>query len=301
MKAQYEAFQPLPESSFRIFGYEVPEFDAPWHYHPEFELTVILQSEGIRYVGNSMESFEAGDLVLAGPNLPHCWKNTPDNTVPASSIVVQWPEAFMGAGWLDVPEFKSIRRLLQLAGQGIRFGPHVTARVTPMLEEMLLMAPFPRIMKFLEVLELLAGVRDIHFLCEQGFAYPLNYEDNQRINTVYNYIREHYSERITLATLSGMVHMTEEAFSRFFSRTMQKPLFTFLNEYRINMASKMLIETDMQVTEISFACGYDSPPFFFRQFRKFGGMTPAAYRKQFRTTEAAGAAGRWTASSSASE
>ena len=288
MKAQFEAFQPLPDSSFRIFGYEVAEFDAPWHYHPEFELTVILQSEGIRYVGNSMETFEAGDLVLLGPNLPHCWKYTPDSHGPASSIVVQWPGEFMGNGWQDVEEFKSVKRLLQLAGQGIRFSQEVSARVKPILAEMLDMQPFPRLMKFLEVLDLLAAVKNIHFLCEQGFAYPLNYEDNQRINTVYNYIREHYAERITLATLSGLVHMSEESFSRFFSRIMQKPLFTFLNEYRINMASKMLIETDMQVAEIGFACGYESPPFFFRQFRKFGGMTPAAYRKQFRSTEAAG-------------
>lgn len=288
MKAQFEAFQPLPDSSFRIFGYEVAEFDAPWHYHPEYELTVILKSEGIRYVGNSMESFEAGDLVLLGPNLPHCWKNTPDNAGTASSIVVQWPGEFMGAGWLDVEEFKSVKRLLQMAGQGIRFDQDVSARVKPMLAEMLEMQPFSRLIRFLEVLELLAAVKNIHLLCEQGFAYPLNYEDNQRINTVYNYIREHYSERITLAALSGLVYMSEESFSRFFSRTMQKPLFTFLNEYRINMASKMLIETDMQVAEISFACGYESPPFFFRQFRKFGGMTPAAYRKQFRSTEAEG-------------
>ncbi|GGM94582.1 AraC family transcriptional regulator [Dyadobacter beijingensis] len=288
MKAQFEAFQPLPESSFRIFGYEVKEFDAPWHYHPEYELTIILQSVGIRYVGNSMESFEAGDLVLLGPNLPHCWKNTQDNVVAASSIVVQWPEAFIGNGWLDAEEFKSIRRLLQMAGQGIKFNQDAAARVKPMLEDMLEMQPFARLIKFLEVLEMLAGIKNIHFLCEQGFAYPLNYEDNQRINTVYNYIREHYAERITLAALSALVHMSEEAFSRFFSRTMQKPLFTFLNEYRINMATKMLIETDMQVAEISFACGYDSPPFFFRQFRKFGGMTPAAYRKQFRATETEG-------------
>ncbi len=83
MKAQFEAFTPLPESSFRIFGYEVAEFDAPWHYHPEYELTIILKSCGIRYVGNSMESFEAGDLVSClVRTLPHCWKNAPDNTGP---------------------------------------------------------------------------------------------------------------------------------------------------------------------------------------------------------------------------
>lgn len=284
MKAQFEAFTPLPESSFRIFGYEVAEFDAPWHYHPEYELTVILDSRGIRYVGNSMESFEAGDLVLLGPNLPHCWKNTSDHAGYASSIVAQWPEQLLGNGWLNVPELKSVKRLLQLAGQGIRFDQEISARVKPVMAEMLQMQPFARLLRFMEVLELLAGVKNVHLLCEQGFAYPLNYEDNQRINMVYTHIREHYAERITLANVSALVHMNEEAFSRFFSRIMRKPLFTFLNEYRINMASKMLIETDMQVAEIGYACGYESLPFFFRQFRKFGGVTPATYRKQFRST-----------------
>ncbi|MHA4739849.1 AraC family transcriptional regulator [Dyadobacter sp. MSC1_007] len=281
MKAHYEQLAPLPEASFRVFLYEGAEFDAPWHYHPEYELTIILESQGMRYVGNSMENFEAGDLVLLGANLPHCWKNTPEMDVKAKSIVVQWPEQLLGEKWLEAPELKSVKKLLQQAGQGIRFPQSVAARVKENLQDMLEQSPFKRMISFLEILEYLAGVPDASLLCEQGFEYPLNYEDNQRINTVYNFIRENYQERITLAQVASLVHMSEEAFSRFFSKIMRKPLFTFLNEYRINMASKMLIETDMQVAEISYACGYESPPFFFRQFKKFGSMTPSAYRKRF--------------------
>jgi AraC-like DNA-binding protein/mannose-6-phosphate isomerase-like protein (cupin superfamily) len=281
MKAHYEQLAPLPEASFRVFLYEGVEFDAPWHYHPEYELTIILESQGMRYVGNSMENFEAGDLVLLGANLPHCWKNTPETDVKARSIVVQWPEHLLGEKWLEAPELKSVKKLLQQAGQGIRFPMSAAVRVRENLQEMLKQPPFKRMIGFLEILEYLAGVPDASLLCEQGFEYPLNYEDNQRINTVYNFIRENYHERITLAQVAALVHMSEEAFSRFFSKIMRKPLFTFLNEYRINMASKMLIETDMQVAEISYACGYESPPFFFRQFKKFGNMTPSAYRKRF--------------------
>src|SRR3546814_19530298 len=85
MKAHFEQVMSLPENSFKVFLHEVNEFDAPWHYHPEYELTLILQSKGIRYVGNSMENFEEGDLVLLGPNLPHCWKNTEDHKEKARS------------------------------------------------------------------------------------------------------------------------------------------------------------------------------------------------------------------------
>src|SRR3546814_7114503 len=130
---------------------------------------------------------------------------------------------------------------------------------------------------------MLAETADTQLLCERGIAYPLNYEDNQRVNTVYSYIKEHYREKITLATLAGLVHMNEESFSRFFSKTMHKPFFTYLNEYRINMACKLLIETDMQVSQISYACGYESLPFFYRQFSKFRHMPPSSYKKQFQT------------------
>jgi AraC-like DNA-binding protein len=284
MKAHFEQVRPLPENSFKVFLHEVEEFDAPWHYHPEYELTLILNSQGMRYIGNNMENFGEGDLVLLGPDLPHCWKNTGDNQRPSRAIVVQWQEQFLGTGWTENPEFKHIRRLLQLAGQGIKFRQPVSDHAGRMMQHLLHLAPFQRLVQFLEILDFLAGTADRQLLCEQGFTYPRNYEDNQRINVVYNYIRAHYQEKVTLAKISELVHMSEESFSRFFSRIMHKPFFTFLNEYRVNMACKLLIETDMHVAQISYACGYESLPFFYRQFGKFSDMPPRSYRKQFQTT-----------------
>lgn len=284
MKAHFEQVRPLPENSFKVFLHEVEEFDAPWHYHPEYELTLILSSQGIRYVGNNMENFVEGDLVLLGPNLPHCWKNTGKNQAGARAIVVQWQAQFLGSGWAENPEFHHIRRLLQLAPQGVRFEQPVAGQAHNMMQNLLHLPPFRKLVQLLEILDFLAGTTDKQFLCEQGFAYPLNYKDNERVNTVYNYIRKHYREKIRLTTVAGLVHMNEESFSRFFSKTMHKPFFTFLNEYRVNMACKLLIETDLQITQISYACGYESLPFFYRQFARFSKMPPRNYRKQFRTT-----------------
>ncbi len=284
MKAHFEQVRPLPENSFKVFLHAVDEFDAPWHYHPEYELTLILDSQGVRYVGNHIENFGEGDLVLLGPNLPHCWKNTGDHRKPARAIVVQWQEELLGAGWVEHPEFGPIRRLLQVASQGARFKQPVTKQVQEMMLQLLDMPPFKKLVQLLEILDLLAGTEEKQLLCEHGFSYPLNYGDNQRINVVYNYVQEHYDEKITLADIAGLVHMNEESFSRFFSRIIRKPFFTFLNEYRVNMACKLLIETDMQVAQISYACGYESLPFFYRQFGKFSNMPPRSYRKQFQQT-----------------
>lgn len=283
MKAHFEQVTLLPENSFNVFLHEVDEFDAPWHYHPEYELTLILDSQGMRYVGNNMENFEEGDLVLLGSDLPHCWKNTGANQKMARAIVMQWKENFLGEGCMNSPEFKRIHRLLNLAHQGIRFKKPVVDKAHKMMLRMLDLPPFQKLVQFLEILDFLAGVPDIQLLCEQGFADLLNYKDNERINIVHNYTKEHYQEKIRLKDIARLVHMNEESFSRFFSKTMHKPFFTFLNEYRINLACKLLIETDMQVVQISYACGYESLPFFYTQFNKFKQMPPRAYRKQFQT------------------
>src|SRR6185503_13055124 len=44
-----------------------------WHHHPEFELTLTLNSQGHRLIGDHAGSYEDGDLVLVGPSLPHSW------------------------------------------------------------------------------------------------------------------------------------------------------------------------------------------------------------------------------------
>lgn len=281
MKAHFEQITPLPENSFKIFLYEKEEFDAPWHYHPEYELTFILTSKGMRYVGNSMDNFEEGDLVLLGPDLPHCWKNTSKQQNIARAIVVQWQEHFLGKDWLDNPEFGPIRRLLQLSRQGIRFKKTVVHQVQEKILRLPGLPPFQKLVQLLEILDLLAGTTELQLLCEQGFTYRLNQEDNQRISMVYSYIKENYQKKIMLADIARLVHMSEESFSRFFSKILHKPFFTFLNEYRVNMACKLLIETDQQVAQISYACGYESLPFFYRQFKKCKHMPPRAFRKYF--------------------
>jgi AraC-like DNA-binding protein len=95
-------------------------------------------------------------------------------------------------------------------------------------------------------------------------------------------VRNRYHEKVTLEQIASEVHMSEEAFSRFFSKVMNKPFFTFLNEYRINAACQLLIETDRPVSDVAIASGFETLPFFYRQFGKFKKLSPKKYRDNFR-------------------
>jgi AraC-like DNA-binding protein len=281
-KAHYKHIQPEESKLFTSVMQETNvQFEYPWHYHPELELTYILSSHGVRYVGNSIENFYDDDLVLIGSNLPHCWINSSGEEQHASAMVIYLKQEFIDKTWMQSCEFETIRKMLALSEKGIRFGKETALRLKSKCLKLLHVTPLEKLMLLLEILQELAGTNDYRLLCEHGFSHKLNYTHSERINIVYKYIQEHYREKITLADISAKVNMTEEYFSRFFSRMMKKSFFEFLNEYKVNRACKLLIESDKQVSEICYASGFESIPFFYRQFKKFKKVQPKNYRATY--------------------
>lgn len=283
-KAHYKHIQPEESKLFTSVIQETNvQFEYPWHYHPELELTYILTSHGVRYVGNSIENFFDDDLVLVGSNLPHCWINSNVEQENASAIVVYLKEEFLDKTWMQSREFETIRKLLALSEKGVKFHKEVAIKLKDRCLKLVQLPPLERLMMLLEILQELANTNQYHLLCEQGFSNNLNYTYNERINIVYKYIEQHYREKISLADIAEQVRMTEGNFSRFFSKMMKKSFFEFLNEYRINRACKLLIETDKQVSEICYISGFESIPFFYRQFKKFKNCQPKLYRSNYQT------------------
>lgn len=279
MKAVYEKVNFQSGSSITAFHVESNRFEAPWHFHPELELTYIVESRGMRYVGNNISDFHPGDLILLGSNLPHCWINEEPNTSRSQAIVIQWHvELFQ-----TLPEFTEIRALLQRANRGLKFSPKNPEATFRSLEELTNQNPIRRLLMLTDVLHELATNASATQLAGDSYDSDLSSTTNNRIETIQNYVRSNYTTKIKLADISNELNMTEQAFSRFFSKVMNRPFFVFLNEYRCNIASRLLLETDLQVTEIAFKCGYESLPFFYQQFRKFKEHSPKGFRKMYRT------------------
>lgn len=262
--------------SISAFEHNKPHFEMPWHFHPQHELTYIKESIGTKFIGDYVGSYEPGELVLLRSNLPHCWKNHTQPEVASKSVVIQWNTHI----YATAPELKAVFQLLKSASRGILFDKEQTKPLLPKLENLIKLRNQDL---YVQLLMLLVELSQCNFtyLSDASFTDHLPEEYGTRMTKVNNFVAAEYYRKISLKELASLVNMSEQSFSRFFSKMMGRPFFYFLNEYRINMAARKLIDTDDSISEIGFACGYESLPFFFKKFSELHGTTPKRYRKKF--------------------
>ncbi len=279
MRASLEKVAIRLGESFACRKFCLPRFDSGWHFHPECELTLIENSYGLRFVGDSIARFETGDLVLLGRNLPHYWTNPPDWRGTARSIVVQFQEELLGPRWLETPEFRAVRRLLSRAQRGVHFRGAAASVAAKRLRTMTGLAPFPRLQVLLETLDALAVAAGSLPLASAGFSPELNLEDESRLGRVLDYVNRAAAEGVQQREAARRAGLSPAAFSRYFRKKLGHTFEDFVNEVRAGRICRALIEVpEHTVAQIAFAAGYNNLANFNRQFRRRTGMAPIAYR-----------------------
>ena len=282
-KAEFELVPKSELYSFAVREFKVPAFASPWHFHPECELTYIVQSTGKRFVGDSLLPFGPGDLVLLGSNLPHYWRNdSPAKNAKsfAHSLVIQFREECLGADFLSRPELDGVRKLLLWARRGLRFNGKACAPVSAIMSRMAERGGLERLIDLLNIFKLLLEADDRHVLSSPGFSPFLDEFAGQRINRAYQYIFDHFSASLDREAIASGAGMSLSAFCHYFKRVTGRTLSDFINEVRVGHASKLLIDTDQTISEIAYASGYESLSNFNRRFHELTGLSPKEYRRQ---------------------
>ncbi len=270
-------------SSFDIRYEKVPYFDNPWHYHPEFELTLVTKSNGIRFIGDSIEPYADGDLVLLGANLPHYWRSNERFYIQnppfyAEAIIMRFRLDLWGTPLLHAPEMHNIHQLLQRARLGIHFPKKTAEQVFPLLTNLLKITSVERLVGWLQVFNVLAGVQDFRFLSQKSFNGFNPNEDSNRIDKVLTYVQAHLAEPINLTDVAALANMNKAAFCRYFKQQTNKTFIEVLNEIRIQWACRLLIDSDKNINQISYECGFQDISYFSQVFRIKKGMSASMFR-----------------------
>lgn len=255
---------------------------ARMHAHKNFELNFVIAGSGRRIIGNNISSYEDGDLVLLGPDLPHCWHSfTDDQGTPSTSIVVHFYEDIISSNFFNIPELEGVECLLRKADLGIWFKPKNTRLIQASLEKLLALEGLERYIELLKVFNLLLKIEDHEFISDTSYSSAF-LKDLDKINLVYEYVFQHIQEGIRQEEAAALLHMTPGAFCRYFKKKTKNTFMAYVKGVRIRLAAKMLAETEKHISEICYECGYNNIANFNHQFKSIMQNTPSNYRKIFR-------------------
>lgn len=251
-----------------------------WHHHPEFELTLTLNSRGQRFIGDHIGEYGEGDLVLIGPNLPHTWVSRDRLGAGPHVARVMWfhPDwaAALGA---TLVELRPVTALLARARTGLSFSPDIADKARGRIAALFARPPEERVLPLLDLLQLLATDRQATPLAT--VAAPSAGPDRTRIDRVLDHIHLNYAEGISVPELADIAALSPSGLHRLFRRHTRQTITAYVTALRVGEACALLSGTSRPIAHIAGDIGYDSLANFNRQFKALKGMTPREYRSRF--------------------
>ncbi len=265
----------------------VKSLNNPLHFHNEYEMVLVTKSNGRRIVGDSVENFSAGELVIIGPNIPHVMYNDKEYYEPESKREVKAIVAYFRLDWLN-PDFiisnevSQFNELLKDINRGIRIYGESHKKIIKLLNELLLSTGLKRIINLLNILNLLSETKEYECLSSLGYTNSHTQKDVQRIDKVYNYIMNNFTEQIALKDVSMLANMTTASFCKYFKAQTQKTFTHFVNEVRIGYACKLLYNDNLSISQICFQSGFNNLTNFNRNFKHYTKISPSDFKKKIK-------------------
>ncbi len=285
MDPQFEAVELEGDSVIKAFEVTCPilQKDHVWHYHPECELTYVARGEGMRFIGDSVQQFGPGDLVFAGPRLPHCWTNEDENNSDQQRNhlhVLQFKEDCLGPEFLISPDAKALVELIERGKRGLRFFGDSAECVAEEMLGLQQQSGLERLSTFVRLLDMLTKSAEVEVLTSELFVNDTRDFHGGRIGKVMEYVKTNLRDDIKQSEVAELVAMTPQGFSRFFRATTGRTFVSFVNVMRIMEACRLLVNTDEDIIDIAFQCGYANLSNFNRRFSELKHTTPRDYRTQ---------------------
>jgi len=284
MKPSFEQVPTDANTSWTLLNRRLSDaIPFEWHHHPEYELTLTLNSRGHRYISNDVALYEDGDLVLVGPNVPHSWSSVEriDPAKPYIALVIWFSEAWAESLVKLCPEMGALRTVLSAAQTALHFSDATSRELRPIIESMVDQDAAQRLVSLLVVLNKLsqdANARKIAAARIPDAASQVT--EDARIRRVLDYIHAHYTSALGLPALAEMACVSVSAFHRMFRKHTRCTALDYIVRLRIGHACSLLMQGNLAVSMIAEQVGYSSQALFNRQFKTLKGVTPSEFRRQ---------------------
>ena len=281
----FEVIVCAPSESFRWNVHDYPHHLAKWHHHPEYELHLIQSSSGKMMIGDHVGDFQAGCLVLTGPDLPHNWVSAsqPGERIPDRDMLIQFSPAFAEKVSDLCPEFGDVATLFADAARGVEFSGETAEAGRRLLREIGSTHGPQRLVLFLELMTVLAQTpRERKVLSRAAPSFVAQTRSSEKLEIAISHILKNFASEIRLSKVAALCGMESSAFSRFFKKQTGHTFARYVNCSRVHAACNLLSQTEKPITDICFEVGFNNVANFNRQFVKICGQSPSTYRRDSR-------------------
>ncbi|UII81801.1 helix-turn-helix domain-containing protein [Flagellimonas sp. CMM7] len=279
MKIQLETIAPNTKSPFRLLHLPRLNHLFYWHFHPEYELVYIEGASATRHVGDSISNFEDSDLVFIGSNIPHL---NFDYGVKTDYIkdVLHIKPSFKENMLADIPELSLIDTLFEKSKHGIVFTGETKKHIGKRLKELHQLSAFDLFMESIQILKELANSKEFFLLHDYPFVNRYRKKEQNRLRGIHEFVDRNYQRKIEIFEVAQLCNLGKEAFCRYFKKTTGNTFTSFLNQYRISQAKRLLL-MGKNVGETCYECGFESLSYFNRTFKKISGENPSEFKRQY--------------------
>ncbi len=278
--------RPIPIAPFQSFAVKHlrgVDCNIPYHVHDAHELILIRSGSGNSYVGNTVRQFQAGDVFLLAPGVPHwfkCERPLERGVDEDEFIVLQFCKSFLGEAYFDLPEHGKLKRLFTTERLALLF----KGVTRDLLADFLLSMPHAIGQgRLLLVLRLLAVLGD-HPSCVplyQAISIDIGLQGKAPLDRIQTYVTARICDRIYLGEAAKLVNMSVPTFCRYFKQCTGKTFTDFVQEMRIEHACELLKGTTLPIRTVCRDSGFQSMAHFIRLLKRLKGMTPLEFRKMF--------------------
>ncbi len=271
------------ELSFDLRHEQVPYFTNLWHFHPEIEINFIIAGTGTRFIGQSVEQFNDGEIVLLGSNLPHYWRNSNayyegGNENEAEAIILRFSPQFLGTTFFSLPELSKIGVLFEKAGQGLKLTGALREEVAARLVQLTALDDFQKLMSILHLLQLIAVSNEVETISPTFISHKQIARQNERLGNVIEYLMRNFTLEVSLEKIAEIANMNAAAFCRYFKGQTGQTVMKFVTSLRINYACELLRNGSESISQICYEVGFENVSHFIQAFKKYRKQTPLEYR-----------------------
>lgn len=281
---KYSPSLPTTSDSF-FFDHVHITWDKQIHLHQDdsWELSYVITGRGTRIIGDTIEPFTQGEVILIPPNIPHCWsfdESVYDDTGKIENITITFTNKLLENCCLTFSELSDIVVRIQENSDAISFSGDTLLKLQKAMVSMVAETRSEKVSSLIKLFNIIAFPE-----AKNVVGRPV-VEDKKtkKMQNIYLYVMNNYQHNITLDEVAEFVGMERSSFCVFFRKMTNKPFFSFLTEYRIESSCQMLSKTTKTISEICIASGFRDIPYYNRVFKKIKQVTPSEYRKHIAQT-----------------